>query len=134
MFEDTAAVPRAAVCESTTLETAERLLMLVGTADVPGLMSLFAPSVEWSGPMRPVAGAYSKRELEALVLACYASVSPAGLTVHSVVVDGDQAVVVGRARCLCRRTGDRRAIDFAAAFSVKDGLVTACWLLTGPGR
>ncbi len=128
--------PRCIRLEPGTYETVEQLLMCFGAGDASGLTRLFTDRVDWHGPTprQPGGerGSYRNREIESFLLACYESLSPAGLTVRRLMVDGDQAVVIGRARCHDRATGEPRVLDFAASVTVSDGLVDTCWLLTRP--
>ncbi|TCO48006.1 nuclear transport factor 2 family protein [Actinocrispum wychmicini] len=118
----------------STLEVVQLLLGRFGARDAAGLAQLFAARVRWrvtSLPADPPAGAgRTRREVESFFLSFFGALAPEALAVRRLVVDGDDAVVLGRARCRVGTSPEVVSLDFVISVEVRDGLVRECWLMS----
>lgn len=117
----------------STLELVQLMLVRFGAQDAAGLARLFATRVEWRVTSLPFAhtgeGSRSRREVESFFLAFFDSLPPEAITVRRLVVDGDDAVVLGRARCRVGGSDRVVGLDLVISVCVRDGQVRECWLL-----
>ncbi len=94
---------------------------------------MFAPRLEWRGPVPAHLslgnGTRTRRELEAFVLGFHEVFGLDTLTVRRLIVDDEDAMVIGSARCRVRATNARFVLDFAVSLAVRDGMVEACWVV-----
>jgi ketosteroid isomerase-like protein len=116
-----------------TTELVHLVLARFGAADAAGVARLFATEVEWRAPevtsSRWTSGIRSRREVESYFLSTFGVLDLEGLSVHRLVVDGEDAVVLGRMRW--RPTGAEEVVDadFSLSLSVHDSEVEGCWIL-----
>jgi ketosteroid isomerase-like protein len=116
-----------------TAELVHLVLARFGAADAAGVARLFAAEVEWRAPevttTRWTSGTRTRREVESFFLTTFGVLDLEGLSVHRLVVDGEDAVVLGRMRW--RPTGADEVVDadFSLSLSVHDSEVDGCWLL-----
>ncbi len=116
----------------STLEVVQLLLVRFGVRDTAGLARLFAAQTEWRGTGLPFTswedGSRTRREVESYFLLFFDSLSPEAITVRRLVVDGEDAVVLGRARCRAATSDRLVTLDLVIAVSVRDSQVCECWL------
>lgn len=116
-----------------TAELVHLVLARFGAADAAGVARLFAPEVEWRAPEVPSArwtsGIRTRREVESYFLSTFGVLDLECLTVQRLLVDGEDAAVLGRMRW--RPVGGEEVVDadFALSLSVHDSEVDGCWLL-----
>ncbi|MEV7973959.1 nuclear transport factor 2 family protein [Cellulomonas sp. NPDC089187] len=113
----------------TTAEATGALLQHYGAGELDALMDLFAdtvdldvpgaPHVPWTGARSDKAGARAFFDL----LINGGLTEPEAFDVHHIVVDGDQAVVLGRSRFRVTSTGRSFDNPFAIHVTVQDGKV-----------
>nr|WP_042179224.1 nuclear transport factor 2 family protein [Kibdelosporangium sp. MJ126-NF4]CEL13700.1 hypothetical protein [Kibdelosporangium sp. MJ126-NF4]CTQ99386.1 hypothetical protein [Kibdelosporangium sp. MJ126-NF4] len=117
----------------STLELVQLMLVRFGAKDAAGLARLFATKVEWRASGLPFThwgdGTRSRREVESFFLAFFDSLPPEAITVRRLVVDGDDAVMIGRARCRIGSSDRLVALDLVISVSTRDGQVRECWLI-----
>ncbi|WP_216209616.1 nuclear transport factor 2 family protein [Amycolatopsis aidingensis] len=117
----------------STFELVQLLLARLGAQDAEGLARLFAPQVEWrvtdpaSSQWR--SGVRTRREVESFFLATFSALGLEGLTVRRLLVDGEDAVVLGKARWRTLATTAVHEADFVLSVSVHRGAVHEYWLM-----
>ncbi len=117
----------------STLELVQLLLVRFGAHDAAGLARLFAARVEWRVTNPPfdawADGRRTRREVEAFFLSFFDSLPPEAIMVRRLVVDGDDAMVLGRARCRVGSSDHVVALDFVISMSVRNGQIDEYWLV-----
>jgi ketosteroid isomerase-like protein len=117
----------------STLELVQLLLVRFGAQNAAGLARLFAPRVEWrtTGTQFDAwaDGSRTRREVESFFLSFFDCLPPEAITVRRLVVDGDDAMVLGRARCRVGSSDHVVALDFVISISVRNGQIDECWLV-----
>jgi ketosteroid isomerase-like protein len=121
----------------STLELVQLFLVRFGSRDAAGVARLFAPRVDWRmtdlPPMPRADGVRSRREVESYFIALFTALAPEALIVSKLVVDGDDAIVLGRARCRIGAGTNRDdrllLLDFVISMVVRDGQIREHWLL-----
>ncbi|MER7912776.1 nuclear transport factor 2 family protein [Streptomyces sp. NPDC090109] len=112
-----------------TLRTVDAFFERFGAGDLPGLLELFADTVDFDvpgSPDVPWTGARSGRDEIAgfFTVLGTALTPPEEFTVTATVVDGVHAVVTGRSRFGVVATGKTFTNPFALHFTVVDGKIT----------
>ncbi|MFJ3786700.1 nuclear transport factor 2 family protein [Streptomyces sp. NPDC090093] len=112
-----------------TLRTVDAFFERFGAGDLPGLLELFADTVDFDvpgSPDVPWTGARSGRgEIAGFFTVLGAALTPPEeFTVTATVVDGVHAVVTGRSRFGVVATGKTFTNPFALHFTVVDGKIT----------
>lgn len=100
-----------------------------GAGDIPGLLDLFADTIDFGvngAPNIPWAGDRSDRAELTEFFNSFGQVlsPPEEFTISTQVIDGDNAVVLGRNRFEVLATGKKFVNDFALHFTVEDGKIT----------
>jgi len=100
-----------------------------GAGDIPGLLDLFADRIDFSvngAPNIPWAGQRSERAELTEFFQSFGAVltPPEEFTINTRVVEGDNAVVLGRNRFEVLATGKKFTNDFALHFTVEGGKIT----------
>ncbi|HEX6345327.1 nuclear transport factor 2 family protein [Umezawaea sp.] len=117
----------------STAELVHLVLARFGATDAAGVARLFAPEVEWRAPdvtsARWTSGIRTRREVESFFLSAFSALDLEGISVHRLLVDGEDAAVLGRMRWRPTSTSDVVDADFSLSLSVHDGEVDGCWLL-----
>ncbi|GAB3483518.1 nuclear transport factor 2 family protein [Amycolatopsis cihanbeyliensis] len=117
----------------STFELVQSLLARLGAQDAEGLTRLFAPQVEWRATdptsSRWRCGVRTRREIESFFLATFSALGLEGLTVRRLLVDGEDAVVLGTARWRTVATTAVHEADFVLSVSVHRGVVDEYWLM-----
>ncbi|MBF8187417.1 nuclear transport factor 2 family protein [Nonomuraea sp. K274] len=117
-----------------TRETVEELLRRIGAGDHDRTAELFADRIDWqlnwpaqghpSVPwIRPRAGRGDMAEHFRMLDACHVP-EKNGTSVTRILVDGDDAVVLGEIAQTVRATGEAYTSAFALHLTVENGLVT----------
>ena len=102
--------------------------------DLPGLSALFAPDVEWrlswpeqalDGPIPWIRARRTPQDVAAhfRTLAEHNAPHGRGTEVERVVVDGEEAVLMGTIRSVMRRTGAAYEARFALHLTVEEGRI-----------
>ncbi|ALG10202.1 nuclear transport factor 2 family protein [Kibdelosporangium phytohabitans] len=117
----------------STLELVQLMLVRFGAHDAAGLARLFATQVAWRAPSLPFThwgdGTRSRREVESFFLAFFDSLPPEAIAVRRLLVDGDDAVVIGRTRCRVGASDELVTLDLVISVSTRDSEVRECWLI-----
>ena len=110
----------------------EKLLMRYGARDPAGLAALFAPDVRWRTAAIPgtpwAERVRNPREVESFFLGLFASFAIDAFTIRRLIINGDDAVVLGRERRQAANTGLTFSHDFALVISARAGLIRECSL------
>ena len=111
-----------------TRATVQQFFSRLGAGDVGGVVDLFAESVDWDVPgpaALPWLGRRSSRaEVAEFFQILGASLAAEDFVVGKILVDGDDAVVLGETRQRVIATGKSFHTPFAAHFTVSDGKIT----------
>ena len=113
---------------TANLDAVKRLYRLFGERDIPGVLALLAPDVEWCEPTNPynpcggmhrghegfLAWARTGREAEDILV----------LDVRKMLADADSVAVVGFTKILARSTGKVYETDFVHLVTFRDGKVS----------
>ncbi len=117
----------------TTLELVQALLARFGAQDPTALAELFASRVDWQVSEPAAAGwsngTRSRREVEAVLRSLFGALGLEELTVRRLLIDGEDAVVLGRTRWRTAGPAVDYLVDFALSVSVHRGEVDECWLM-----
>ena len=99
-----------------------------GARDVPALLDLLSPDVEWgeaANPLIPSAG--MRRGVDGVLEWLRIGNQTEDIQdfeVHRILVDGDMAAAVGRTRIVARPTGKTYEMDFVHLVTVAGGRIT----------
>jgi len=112
----------------------ERTRTVVGAAysafashDIPALLALLSPEVEWGEPENPLIPSSGMRHGTAGVMDWLKVGNETedirAFDLHRLLVDGDMAAAIGRTRIVARPTGKVYEMDFVHLVTVKDGAI-----------
>ncbi|AXK31899.1 hypothetical protein DVA86_03800 [Streptomyces armeniacus] len=112
----------------TTREVCDAYLARLAERDLNGAVDLFSDTVDWDAPGSPDvpwSGRRSSREgVRDFFTTLHEHLQPEEFTVTHMVVDGEQAVIIGRLRDTVKATGGTLVTPFAAHVTVEDGQFT----------
>ena len=116
---------------STTERTralVEQAYRAFGARDVPTLLALLTPDVEWgeaANPLIPSAG--MRRGVDGVVEWLRIGQETEDIRsfeLHRLLVDGDMAAAIGRMHVVARRTGKAYEMDFVHLVTVENGRIS----------
>jgi ketosteroid isomerase-like protein len=113
----------------STLETAQRLLQSMGAQDVAAIEDCFAQQIDWNVPGNlsvPWAGSRStKSEVGDYFTTLWSHVNQekSEVEITRILVDGDDAVIIGRFGQEIAETGRSFSTPMAMYLSVRDGQI-----------
>jgi uncharacterized protein len=113
---------------NSNIEAVKRLYRLFGERDIPGVVALLSPDVEWcepTNPFNPCGGmhrghegflewANTGREAEEILV----------LDIRKLLADGDSVAVVGFTKIRANKTGKVYETDFVHLVTLRDGKVS----------
>jgi ketosteroid isomerase-like protein len=112
----------------TGVEMVQALYVAFGRGDIPALLGVLSPDVEWGEPENPLNPAAGTRRGHAGVLEWLRIGKEAEeilfLEPRQFLVGGDSVAVVGFMRCRARATGKVYESDFVHLVTIVDGQVT----------
>lgn len=113
---------------SPPLEVVQTLYAAFARRDIPAMLTLLSPDVEWSEPENPYNPAGGTRKGHA----GFVEWTQIGRTTEDVealdierfLADAETVVAIGHMRCRAKNTGRRYESDFVHVVEVRAGLVT----------
>ena len=113
---------------SSNITTVQKLYAAFGRGDVPGILTVLSPDVEWREPENPYNPAAGIRRghagfLEWLRIG-HESEDILILEPRRFLADDTSVAVVGYSKCLVRSTGRTYETDFVHVVTFRDGKVT----------
>lgn len=113
---------------STTVETVQRLYDTLGRGDVPSLLALMAPEIEWTEAERfpYYAGTWRtpKAVIEGLLVPLGRDWLAFSATPTDYVAEGERVVALGRYSGTYKATGRSFIAPFAHLWTVRHGKIT----------
>ena len=113
---------------SDTRQIAETLLARLGKGDIDGALDVFADPVDMAVHGSPLVPWLGRRSSHIQVVEFFSLIhnmcTPERFEVEKIVVDGDEAVVLGEFAYLVNETGRIFESTFALRLTVSDGRVT----------
>lgn len=113
---------------SDTRQTAETFLARLGEWDVDGVLGLCADPIDMAvhgSPLVPWLGRRSSHiQIAEFFTLIHNLCTPERFDVEKIVIDGDEAIVLGEMRYLVNETGKSFESTFALRLTVTDGRVT----------
>ncbi len=99
-----------------------------GSGDIPGLLELFSPDINWTIPEIENAAFAGSRQGKAAVAEFFSLLTEGEDITHfaptEFIADGDKVVVLGETTATVRSTGRTYSTDWVHIFTVKDGTIT----------
>ena len=114
--------------EDANVELVRSAYEKFGSGDIPGLLGLLTPDIDWSTPHledAPYGGrVLGLEEVEKFFGALGEAEDFAYFEPTEFIAKGDRVVVLGRAKATVRSTGRDYEIDWVHVFTVHDGKIT----------